>query len=198
MASFWPRQGRPNSDCINAARAEGRNLGFEREGDKMYLAAEVLQGRYGKATDIFSFGMTMLEAATNIVVPAQYVMIPTRVLIYCTELISRGELWHLLREEDLSPVEGLNECSEALVQLIRSMMRKDPAARPDIDSIYAHPVVARTRARMEQALGELQVQGDLRPEVLFKASPLASVDAAFLQDILGPDVDSASAMDWTA
>jgi mitosis inhibitor protein kinase SWE1 len=27
--------------------------GFEREGDKLYLAPEILQGRYGKAADIF-------------------------------------------------------------------------------------------------------------------------------------------------
>lgn len=63
--------------------------GFEREGDKVYLAREVLQGTYGKAADIFrcvwpdiscspfvislfsSLGMTMLETATNIVVPDQ-------------------------------------------------------------------------------------------------------------------------------
>jgi len=38
MASVWPR-----------STAEG----FEREGDKEYMAPEVLQGRYGKAADIF-------------------------------------------------------------------------------------------------------------------------------------------------
>lgn len=41
--------------------AEGdanRSGGFEREGDKMYLAAEVLQGRYGKETDIFRWVKT--------------------------------------------------------------------------------------------------------------------------------------------
>jgi len=38
MATEWPR------------RTDG---GFEREGDRMYLAAEVLQGVYGKAADIF-------------------------------------------------------------------------------------------------------------------------------------------------
>ena len=46
---------------------------FINEGDKLYLAPEVLQGRYGKAADVFSLGMTMLEAASNIVVPDQYV-----------------------------------------------------------------------------------------------------------------------------
>ena len=38
MASVWPRL---------------TGGGFEREGDKQYMAAEVLQGRYGKAADIF-------------------------------------------------------------------------------------------------------------------------------------------------
>lgn len=72
MASLWPRR--------------AGDEGFEREGDREYLAAEVLQGRYGKEADIFryvitcrsgckiftrccSFGMIMLETAANIVVP---------------------------------------------------------------------------------------------------------------------------------
>jgi mitosis inhibitor protein kinase SWE1 len=38
LASEWPRD---------------HDAGFEREGDKQYLAAEVLQGVYGKAADIF-------------------------------------------------------------------------------------------------------------------------------------------------
>jgi mitosis inhibitor protein kinase SWE1 len=37
MATFWPR----------------KNELFEREGDKMYLAPEVLQGVYGQAADVF-------------------------------------------------------------------------------------------------------------------------------------------------
>lgn len=71
MASVWPR-----------AKEEG----FEREGDREYMAPEVLLGVYGKAADIFryvsgrapanggltargSFGMMVLEATANIVVP---------------------------------------------------------------------------------------------------------------------------------
>ena len=63
MASVWPRPPPPQDTIINNA--------FEREGDKLYLAPEVLQGRYGKAADVFSLGMTILETATNIVVPGQ-------------------------------------------------------------------------------------------------------------------------------
>ena len=63
MASVWPRPPPPQDTIVTNA--------FEREGDKLYLAPEVLQGRYGKAADVFSLGMTILETATNIVVPGQ-------------------------------------------------------------------------------------------------------------------------------
>jgi mitosis inhibitor protein kinase SWE1 len=41
MASIWPRGGHVDVGT------------FEREGDKLYLAPEVLQGKYGKAADVF-------------------------------------------------------------------------------------------------------------------------------------------------
>ena len=47
MASFWPR---PNYKVMDSFEGEGA---FEREGDKVYLAPEVLQGKYGKAADVF-------------------------------------------------------------------------------------------------------------------------------------------------
>lgn len=45
MATIWPR-----------SSAEG----FEREGDKEYMAPEVLQGRYGKAADMFGLVVFLL------------------------------------------------------------------------------------------------------------------------------------------
>jgi mitosis inhibitor protein kinase SWE1 len=45
MASLWPRPDRLET------RSEGAV--FEREGDKLYLAPEVLQGKYSKAADVF-------------------------------------------------------------------------------------------------------------------------------------------------
>lgn len=66
MASLWPR---PNPDSnenptsfasesgCEAARGDHVRMiprgGFEREGDRHYLAPEVLQGLYGKAADVF-------------------------------------------------------------------------------------------------------------------------------------------------
>lgn len=52
MASLWPRS--PSSSG-----------GFEREGDKLYLAPEVLQGKYGKAADVFRY-VARLERCSSI------------------------------------------------------------------------------------------------------------------------------------
>jgi len=58
MASLWPRPvlmspAGPESS-LRAVRTA-----FEREGDKLYLAPEVLQGRYGKAADMFRFALLL-------------------------------------------------------------------------------------------------------------------------------------------
>ena len=60
MASRWPR---PASFGYN-----GESL--DREGDREYMAPEILNGKYGREADIFSFGMIMLECAGNIIVPS--------------------------------------------------------------------------------------------------------------------------------
>ncbi|EIN11277.1 hypothetical protein PUNSTDRAFT_131444 [Punctularia strigosozonata HHB-11173 SS5] len=148
MATLWPRQGTAQ-------------VGFEREGDKVYLAPEVLQGRYGKAADVFSLGVIMLEAACNIVVPDQ------------------GEPWQRLRQEDFSQVD-LDESPE-LLGVIKGMMRTDPALRVTARTVWAHPVVARARAAMARTREEARRKG----ASLFAASPLAGDPEGFLEAILG-------------
>ncbi|KAH0827406.1 hypothetical protein J3R83DRAFT_4062 [Lanmaoa asiatica] len=169
MASLWPR--------ASGGSPLGVSLGgFEREGDKVYLAREVLQGTYGKAADVFSLGMTMLETATNIVVPDQ------------------GDGWHRLRQEDFSQVDL--DGSPELFDLIKSMMRTDPAKRVDIQTVHSHPVVRRVRSAMEGMYTEAKATGSS----VFAASPLASVPDTFLNEILGrrvtvPHYDNEVAMD---
>lgn len=51
MASLWPRPVTTSNEDYN----------FEREGDKLYLAPEVLQGRYGKAADVFRWGFLAVD-----------------------------------------------------------------------------------------------------------------------------------------
>lgn len=53
------------------------------EGDSRYIAPEILSGRFTKAADIFSLGITILELAYNL------------------ELPKNGHLWHVLRSGHL-------------------------------------------------------------------------------------------------
>ncbi|KAF9263270.1 hypothetical protein L218DRAFT_902227 [Marasmius fiardii PR-910] len=151
MASLWPRPRTASTLVLGT---------FEREGDKLYLAPEVLQGTYGKAADVFSFGMTILETASNIVVPDQ------------------GEAWHSLRREDFSQVD-LND-SPKLLGLIHGMMRTEPSRRLTIEDVHEHPVVSRARIKMEEMYETAVKNGS----PVFAASPLASVSAGFLKEIL--------------
>ncbi|KAI0633439.1 hypothetical protein C8Q77DRAFT_1058135 [Trametes polyzona] len=154
MASVWPRPTPPGETTLIPG---AKPAGFEREGDKLYLAPEVLQGRYGKAADVFSLGMTMLETASNIVVPDQ------------------GEAWHRLRREDFSQVEL--DASPELWELLKSMMRAAPALRIGITLVDTHPVVVRARRAMER------MRAQWGP--VFGASPLGAVPSGFLDEILG-------------
>ncbi|KAI0073368.1 hypothetical protein K474DRAFT_1710756 [Panus rudis PR-1116 ss-1] len=150
MASIWPRPQTTGSD----SPIPGQSESFEREGDKLYLAPEVLQGKYGKAADIFSLGMTILEATTNIIVPDQ------------------GESWHRLRHEDFAQVD-FTDVSQDLIEVIRNMMRSDPSLRLEAGLVTAHPIVMRARAHMEELRS-------LRGPV-FGASPLSSVGEGWLE-----------------
>ena len=59
--------------------------GIEREGDRQYIAPEVIQtGRYDKPVDIFSLGLTLIETAGNEGLPPN------------------GPVWQSLRNGDLS------------------------------------------------------------------------------------------------
>lgn len=55
------------------------------EGDSKYLAPEVLSGYFSKKADIFSLGITLLELACDLDLPAN------------------GTLWHELRQGSLPP-----------------------------------------------------------------------------------------------
>lgn len=50
------------------------------EGDAKYLAPELMNGKFTKAADVFSLGISMLELASDLALP------------------SNGKLWHELRD----------------------------------------------------------------------------------------------------
>ncbi|KAK7005642.1 kinase-like domain-containing protein [Favolaschia claudopus] len=132
MASIWPRTSTAATTSAGDQVEAESVVGFEREGDKVYLAPEVLQGIYGKAADVFSFGMTMLETASNMVLPDQ------------------GEAWLRLRREDYSQIDESVTDMPELSELIQQMMRCDPEMRVEVEDVCGHPVVARARAWMEE------------------------------------------------
>ena len=63
--------------------------GTEVEGDREYIAPEVLRGQCDKSTDVFALGLMMLEIAGNI------------------ELPDNGAIWQRLRSGDMSDISSL-------------------------------------------------------------------------------------------
>lgn len=59
------------------------------EGDRVYIAPEILRGQYDKPADIFSLGLMMLEAACNVGLP------------------DNGSTWVELREGDMRNIPSL-------------------------------------------------------------------------------------------
>ncbi|TCD61231.1 hypothetical protein EIP91_008766 [Steccherinum ochraceum] len=165
MASIWPRPAEPAATPNVAASG---STGFEREGDKLYLAPEILQGRYSEWADIFALGLTMLETATNIVVPDQ------------------GEAWHRLRHDDFAQVD-FSGLSFNLIRLLKGMLRSEPSQRLSASDISNHPVVCIARDHMDQTR---VISGPT-----FAASPLASVPEGWMEDVLGLQVEENDSMD---
>uniref|UniRef100_A0A1I7UFY7 Membrane-associated tyrosine- and threonine-specific cdc2-inhibitory kinase wee-1.3 n=1 Tax=Caenorhabditis tropicalis TaxID=1561998 RepID=A0A1I7UFY7_9PELO len=92
------------------------------EGDAKYLAPEVLNGSPTKASDIFSLGVTILEAATDLDLP------------------SSGEEWHQLRNA-LIPEKFLKNMSKNLRYLIESMLERNPNNRPTAEELLEAPAI---------------------------------------------------------
>ncbi|KAJ3123210.1 hypothetical protein HK098_002091 [Nowakowskiella sp. JEL0407] len=95
----------------------------EGEGDRTYLAPEVLTGQYGKPADIFMLGLIMLEISQNIVMP------------------ENGPEWHRLRTGDLSAFEFKKPGYAPLGSLIKKMINVNPQLRPCADEIIRHPYI---------------------------------------------------------
>ncbi|KAI0472721.1 hypothetical protein GGR56DRAFT_578673 [Xylariaceae sp. FL0804] len=68
--------------------------GFDFEGDREYLAPEVLRSEIGTSADVFSLGLIMLEIAANVKLP------------------ENGATWTALREGDFSEVPPLTRYEE--------------------------------------------------------------------------------------
>lgn len=96
------------------------------EGDSRYMASELLQNNVSSSVDIFSLGMSLIEAIFDINLPVD------------------GELWHKLRQGIL-PDENKNinltndieiQYSKELINCVKQMIHIDPLLRPTPDQIF--------------------------------------------------------------
>ncbi|RKP27443.1 hypothetical protein SYNPS1DRAFT_26898 [Syncephalis pseudoplumigaleata] len=103
----------------------------EREGDREYMAPEILRGEYGRPADIFSLGLIILEMAINVVMP------------------DNGVAWQKLRADDFSDCD-FSTVSDSLAGCIRRMLTAAPDARPTIDRVLEEPEIRRAIEAREQ------------------------------------------------
>ena len=126
-------------------------------GDNKYMAAEILEGKYTKACDVFSLGVTILELATDLDLP------------------SGGELWHKLR--NTGPDPGLTKKlshgmggqttfpshfmhiplltdphSIDLRRVIQLMMGRDYERRPTVNQVLEIPSVRKAKKRRSRQI----------------------------------------------
>ncbi|SCV00878.1 LAMI_0G07888g1_1 [Lachancea mirantina] len=74
-----------------ATKLPVQDVGFENEGDREYIAPEIIsEGIYDFRADIFSLGLMIVEIAANVVLP------------------DNGHAWHKLRSGDLSDAGNLS------------------------------------------------------------------------------------------
>jgi mitosis inhibitor protein kinase SWE1 len=86
------------------------------DADEHYMAPEILEGMYSKAADVFSFGLILLELATNVQLPPH------------------GDSWQYLRHGDFSEL-SFEDTSDALTQMIKEMTHPEPVLRPSIEKV---------------------------------------------------------------
>lgn len=92
------------------------------EGDSKYLASETMQGKFTKAADIFSLGITIFEVASGLDLP------------------QRGETYHKLRQNEIDDLY-FNGLSAELVTVIKMMMEKDYTKRASVEDLLKSDVV---------------------------------------------------------
>ncbi|KAJ1944377.1 mitosis inhibitor protein kinase swe1, partial [Linderina macrospora] len=108
------------ADFGHAIRLPHESLAWVEEGDREYMAPEVLHGKYSKAADMFSLGMMMLEIVANIVLP------------------DNGVEWQKLREGCFDDANFVDlPYSQDLLETIKWMLSPDSGMRPSADQIVA-------------------------------------------------------------
>ncbi|ORE09257.1 kinase-like protein [Rhizopus microsporus var. microsporus] len=105
------------------------------EGDRKYMAPELLREDFDKPADIYSLGMLLLELATGLGLP------------------EKGEPWELIRFGDLThQEEELSKLTPELSNMIRCLLNRDPIIRPTAKELLASPEFVKIRKSTEGPL----------------------------------------------
>ncbi|KAJ2890099.1 mitosis inhibitor protein kinase swe1, partial [Coemansia aciculifera] len=108
------------ADFGHAVRLPPPDEAWVDEGDRAYLAAEVMKGVITPKADVFSLGMMMLEIVAEVVLPPN------------------GDVWQDLRDGYFNdPALACLPYSKHLVDTIKLMLLPDYEHRPTIDEIIA-------------------------------------------------------------
>ncbi|CAD6967704.1 unnamed protein product [Tilletia controversa] len=132
-----------------------RRLMLEREGDREYLAPEIMsRGQYGRPADMYSLGILMLEAAANV------------------ELPDNGDAYQKLRNDDFSDVD-ISHLSDQLVDILtgpRGLLRSNPTSRPSAEALESNPIILKVRQWMSKGL-TLEEEGRFVMAVASRTGP---------------------------
>lgn len=125
---------RPRRRGARQHRKGSQVLSLEREGDREYIAPEVIfESKYGKPADLFALGLILLEAACSVEIP------------------DNGEPWHKLRSDDFSDVR-LDTLSPAMQGIITGLLSSQPYLRPTAAELLEIPAVQVVRDMMRRGL----------------------------------------------
>ena len=100
------------------------------EGDPKYMAPELMSGRFSAAADVFSLGLTLLELACDLELPAG----------------SAG--WHQLRSGQV-PAPLRRALSPPLRAVLERMLHPDPARRATAAELLRMPAVRAARRKRQ-------------------------------------------------
>lgn len=113
FSSAFPSNDHDDSGIINRS---DESIDSIDEGDSKYLASETMQGKFTRAADIFSLGITTFEVASGLNLP------------------QRGEIYHKLRHNEIEDLY-FNGLSADLIKVIKMMMEEDYVKRPNVDDL---------------------------------------------------------------
>ncbi|ORY93138.1 kinase-like domain-containing protein [Syncephalastrum racemosum] len=123
------------------------------EGDRRYMAPDLLRDRFDKPADIFSLGLIVLELAAGI------------------ELPETGESWESLRLGDFSEIlPALKKTSVVMQQFVLWLLDPNENKRPTVDQVLKHRLLLQALKLKVTGRGALYEQVQKKKDEIEEAS----------------------------